>query len=1333
MSTLALYIAVMIVGSSMSQTTEEDKEMGLIFTGWNHQKVENVHFWHLQGMPGYGNFSLSVQGLLFNYPYNHYLSLDVDYREKVMYAYNTHLRTIDYVAGYTADYKNIGDFDFFHEGLSSSTIQVALDWISHTLYWTDSGYRWILAAAALPEKINSEFYKVIVETNLDAPDGLAIDPLDAFLFWSDNGEHPKIERSNLLGGQRKTLITSRLANPLSLEADLLSKRIFWIDSITENIESATYDGEDRKIIKRIVFSILFDLAIYRDVVVVTDISDDLIMFYNKTSGARIYDSLYLDSGDTTYGVATYFKEDQPIRETDHCLSLNCDHMCITTEESAVCACSEGYMLNPDSHTCDEVSGGQHRAIIFANATQICLTDIRHANLPFFQCDTAFVTGSTNEQIRFLDVDMHDRVMYFVVGNSTIYQRPVDLPKENSAKMLLHTTSGIIMSLAFDWVDKLLFWSELDGSIFLLSTETSESKTLTNKTSNPQNVAVLAHDRSIVWTDDGGIKTMAIDASSGPTVIKPASTAIRAITVDYDRKLIYWIQADDVIGSIHINGEADDTKLPSKIQKGAYLIELYKEKLTWVFTSSSGNTAYATYDRSSGKDLANITHDIQNVVAMKYLDPSLQRNDTSPCAHENGGCEQICVTHHTDSDIFMKKCECEIGYTLHSDSATCNVAEPVGDNFILVFDATYEEVRQIDMSTLNHVVIPLPEPEFVYGIHYDPLSTRMLWSQANDFIVHSMLLNGSNYKEMGYTLPGSARCLTIDETTKNIYYTTYPAPGMEQQHVGLIAPSGHNIKLVDVSVEDRLGNIAVHPKLGLMFYTVLEFTGSVITSYVAKANMDGTQVTRIISSVDGMSLGTPDGVAIDYQNDMLYWSDSYRNKIQRCNLDGTLCVTIVDLSDEETSIRDLVFDGTNLYFTDYAKDSVTAFNVSANSTKQYGSNFGRLRSLDVYKSNWPNVQPVNSLCSPNGGIGDCSSICVPAGTGRVCMCEEGEHLQEDGRSCGLKYHCDKVIVQEEGVIITFDQYACSRLAGAKCEYFCPYGYSKANKSINTLQCRNDGWTPQFEMLCVKSDVLECPVSTSNLQNVAVDKSCKDISVGSACAYQCNTGFQKKYDGVVCRVDQVWHPTDACTEIKCHNLVENGYVPLDKCDFMVNSECNYVCGGKGVYEQSKTVTKVKCLQNGQWNQTDVCLEVSGSSAPLSEKSSDGISKAGAITGIILLILVIIALVAVIFFVVRRMQSSKSPYSASYHGRSGTTAIENPGYGITPSATPAPQRRESDNQPYSGSDLSQQEQVTFEPLPGNLTVESEGMVNPLYGANDTSDQRNGQEDARKYQNFE
>ncbi|WAR11531.1 LRP2-like protein [Mya arenaria] len=976
--------------------------------------------------------------------------------------------------------------------------------------------------AALPEKINSEFYKVIVETNLDAPDGLAIDPLDAFLFWSDNGEHPKIERSNLLGGQRKTLITSRLANPLSLEADLLSKRIFWIDSITENIESATYDGEDH-----------------------------------------------------------------------HCLSLNCDHMCITTEESAVCACSEGYMLNPDSHTCDEVSGGQHRAIIFANATQICLTDIRHANLPFFQCDTAFVTGSTNEQIRFLDVDMHDRVMYFVVGNSTIYQRPVDLPKENSAKMLLHTTSGIIMS--------------------------------------------------IVWTDDGGIKTMAIDASSGPTVIKPASTAIRAITVDYDRKF------------------------------------------------SSGNTAYATYDRSSGKDLANITHDIQNVVAMKYLDPSLQRNDTSPCAHENGGCEQICVTHHTDSDIFMKKCECEIGYTLHSDSATCNVAEPVGDNFILVFDATYEEVRQIDMSTLNHVVIPLPEPEFVYGIHYDPLSTRMLWSQANDFIVHSMLLN----------VPGSARCLTIDETTKNIYYTTYPAPGMEQQHVGLIAPSGHNIKLVDVSVEDRLGNIAVHPKLGLMFYTVLEFTGSVITSYVAKANMDGTQVTRIISSVDGMSLGTPDGVAIDYQNDMLYWSDSYRNKIQRCNLDGTLCVTIVDLSDEETSIRDLVFDGTNLYFTDYAKDSVTAFNVSANSTKQYGSNFGRLRSLDVYKSNWPNVQPVNSLCSPNGGIGDCSSICVPAGTGRVCMCEEGEHLQEDGQ-----YHCDKVIVQEEGVIITFDQYACSRLAGAKCEYFCPYGYSKANKSINTLQCRNDGWTPQFEMLCVKSDVLECPVSTSNLQNVAVDKSCKDISVGSACAYQCNTGFQKKYDGVVCRVDQVWHPTDACTEIKCHNLVENGYVPLDKCDFMVNSECNYVCGGK---------------------------EVSGSSAPLSEKSSDGISKAGAITGIILLILVIIALVAVIFFVVRRMQSSKSPYSASYHGRSGTTAIENPGYGITPSATPAPQRRESDNQPYSGSDLSQQEQVTFEPLPGNLTVESEGMVNPLYGANDTSDQRNGQEDARKYQNFE
>lgn len=68
------------------------------------------------------------------------------------------------------------DFDFMHVGVSKGTIQVAYDWLSGTLYWSDYVFRWIVAAATEKEKIEKDIYAIIVDTHLDGPDGIAVDP-----------------------------------------------------------------------------------------------------------------------------------------------------------------------------------------------------------------------------------------------------------------------------------------------------------------------------------------------------------------------------------------------------------------------------------------------------------------------------------------------------------------------------------------------------------------------------------------------------------------------------------------------------------------------------------------------------------------------------------------------------------------------------------------------------------------------------------------------------------------------------------------------------------------------------------------------------------------------------------------------------------------------------------------------------------------------------------------------------------------------------------------------------------------------------------------------------
>jgi sugar lactone lactonase YvrE len=63
-------------------------------------------------------------------------------------------------------------------GVSKGTVQIAYDWLSKTVYWTDSLYRWIIAAPTDMGKITNDYYKIIVDDHLDFPDGIAVDPMN---------------------------------------------------------------------------------------------------------------------------------------------------------------------------------------------------------------------------------------------------------------------------------------------------------------------------------------------------------------------------------------------------------------------------------------------------------------------------------------------------------------------------------------------------------------------------------------------------------------------------------------------------------------------------------------------------------------------------------------------------------------------------------------------------------------------------------------------------------------------------------------------------------------------------------------------------------------------------------------------------------------------------------------------------------------------------------------------------------------------------------------------------------------------------------------------------
>jgi hypothetical protein len=84
-----------------------------------------------------------------------------------------------------------------------------------------------------------------------------------FLFWSDTGKTPKIERSSLSGEQRTRIVKTGLLRPISMTVDYQDQRIFWVDASRDSVESSDYNGNGRKKVMGLPNTDFVSILIYK--------------------------------------------------------------------------------------------------------------------------------------------------------------------------------------------------------------------------------------------------------------------------------------------------------------------------------------------------------------------------------------------------------------------------------------------------------------------------------------------------------------------------------------------------------------------------------------------------------------------------------------------------------------------------------------------------------------------------------------------------------------------------------------------------------------------------------------------------------------------------------------------------------------------------------------------------------------------------------------------------------------------------------------------------------------------------------------------------------------
>ncbi|XP_017000523.2 very low-density lipoprotein receptor isoform X4 [Drosophila takahashii] len=242
---------------------------------------------------------------------------------------------------------------------------LAVDWIYNHVYYTDTEKCTI-------ELTNFEgsMGKVLVKDALDIPRSIALDPIDGWMYWSDWGASPRIERAGMDGSHRTAIITYDVKWPNGITLDLVQKKLYWVDGKLNSISSANYDGSQRR---QVLYSSEylkhpFSITTFEDWVYWTDWDKQAVFKANKFNGQDVEPVTATHMLEHPMVVHVYHPYRQP-DGVNHCQSVNghCSHLCLPAprinERSPriSCACPTGLKLMPDGLMCvedlEEKTGG----------------------------------------------------------------------------------------------------------------------------------------------------------------------------------------------------------------------------------------------------------------------------------------------------------------------------------------------------------------------------------------------------------------------------------------------------------------------------------------------------------------------------------------------------------------------------------------------------------------------------------------------------------------------------------------------------------------------------------------------------------------------------------------------------------------------------------------------------------------------------------------------------------------------------------------------------------------------------------------------------------------
>ncbi|XP_059387967.1 low-density lipoprotein receptor-related protein 2 [Carassius carassius] len=657
----------------------------------------------------------------------------------------------------------------------------------------------------------------------------------------------------------------------------------------------------------------------------------------------------------------------------------CDHFCEDRPGTHHCSCADGYFLE-QGHVCKaNISGGLPQ-LIFTDGRDIKMADIhgRFVRLLVQSDGKGYAVG--------VGYNWHTQRIFWTDTNS---QKVYSINFDGSEKKeVLSEAVHNAQNLAVDWINIKLYLVEerverieacdYDGGNRV--TLIAENLVTPHGLALDPTVGYMFFTDSGYDTDDVKLERAFMDGSNRFELVKTRLGSPTGITLDLITKRVYWTDSHfNLVETVTYSGLDRKTVLNGGHQVphpfGISVFENHAFFTDWV------KMGVIRTNRFNGSDPTFLYRSTSRPGQIVVSHPALQPFVKNPCGRHNGGCQQICLlSHRTDNDGLGYRCKCRLGYDLQDDHHTCFKIR----DYLLVASAQAVRGIPLNVSSQEDVTLPLAGMAQSFsgsGVEYDASVETVFYNDRMRQLIYKSSINGTKNEILtGYRV-GSVESMAYDWTSQILFWTSSTYRTVS------------GFKVTDGSRRDIVQNlkyprgIAVHPSAGYLFWSDW-YRPAVIT----RAYTDGSNAVPLINS----TLGWPNGLALDYLMDRLYWVDAQLDRIEHVSIDGLDRKAFSSIG-QITHPFSLTVHTDHLFVSDWRTNSVFRMRK-----RDGGENIilrkgiSGIMNVKTYSADLQNLFKSKCNLIQNGR---CSHFCFPTpASNRVCGCPYGMKLQENQRDC-----------------------------------------------------------------------------------------------------------------------------------------------------------------------------------------------------------------------------------------------------------------------------------------------------------------------------------------------